>query len=165
MKEYYTKDEITVRLEKCFTTYKNMVFRLAISQTRNQTYAEDILGEVFLRLVKNIEKLHSEEHIKSWLIRTTINCSKTYLKKMSRECLSVPEDLPCFSEPEINDVYTAVSALREKYRTVIHLFYFEDMKIKDISRVMRQSESATKMQLKRGKEMLKTILRDDYDED
>lgn len=150
------------KLEVAFETYSDMVFRLALSRTRNRTYADDILGEVFLKLVENIGKLKSNEHIKAWLIRVTINSSNTYLKKIGRESIPIEEDIPVFADDGFREVYFAVLSLPEGYRTAIHLFYYENVSIKDISSFLGQSESATKMQLKRGKEKLKNILGDDY---
>lgn len=162
MKELQCADNSTERLEKIFEKYANMVLRLALSQTRNQTYADDVLGEVFLRLVKSIGKLNEEEHIKAWLIRVTINCSKTYMKKCSRDNIPLSRDIPVFIKPEFGEVYAAVLSLQYKYRTVIHLFYYEDLTIKDISMLLGQGESATKMQLKRAKAVLKVLLGDDF---
>ena len=85
MKSKQHADERQLKLKTAFETYCDMVFRLALSRTRNQTYADDILGEVFLKLTENIGKLKSNEHIKAWLIRVTINCSNNYLKKICRE--------------------------------------------------------------------------------
>ncbi len=149
-------------LEKAFETYADMVFRLALSRTKNSTYADDVLGEVFLRLAKNMKKMKSEEHIKAWLVRVTINCSNTYLKKISKETELLETKIPTFDEAAQKEVYSAVLSLSEKYQTVVHLFYYEGFSIKEISLMLKQSESATKMQLKRAKEKLKTVLGDEF---
>ena len=150
------------KLENAFKAYADTVFRVALLQTKNKTYADDVLGEVFLRLSKSIEKLESNEHIKAWLIRATVNCSKTYMKKLMRESVPLEDDIPAFDKTQINEVYSAVLSLPKKYRTVIHLYYYEDLSIKEISAFLSQSTSATKMQLKRAKEKMKTILGDEF---
>ena len=160
LKKHSRENEIV--LEEAFNTYSNMVFRLALSKTKNRAYADDILGEVFLKLVENIEKIKNNEHLKAWLIRVTINISNNYMKKAGREESVTEADIPSVKEPNLREVYFAVLSLPEGYRTVIHLFYYEDISIRDISNLLNQSESATKMQLKRGKEKLKNILGDDY---
>lgn len=149
-------------LEDAFKTYGNTVFRIALSKTKNRTYADDILGEVFLKLTENIGKIKSEEHMKAWLIRVTINISNNYMKKLRFENITTDEEIPNLEDYSSKDVYSVVLSLPEGYRTAIHLFYYEDLSIKDISDILEQSESATKMQLKRGREKLKEILGDDY---
>ena len=62
-----------VFVEKYFDT----VYRLAFSHTRNKDYADDILQDVFLRFIKTDTEFETEEHIKAWLIRVTINCTKS----------------------------------------------------------------------------------------
>ena len=56
--------------------YADMVYRLAISRTRNKEDGEDVFQEVFLKLSKKLPEFENENHEKAWLIRVTINCSK-----------------------------------------------------------------------------------------
>ena len=67
----------TFHLTKLYAKYFDMVYKLALSQTKNQTFAEDVTQDVFVRFIQNKDKFESEEHIKAWLIRVTINCSKS----------------------------------------------------------------------------------------
>ena len=57
-----------------------MVYGLAISHVKNKFDADDVYQEVFLRLVSNIHKLNSQEHVKAWLIKVTINCCKNHYR-------------------------------------------------------------------------------------
>ena len=63
-----------------------------------------------------------------------------------------------------SEVYPAVQTLPVKYRTVIHLFYYEDMSIKQIADILGIGESAVKTQLHRARAMLRERLGDDYEE-
>ena len=74
---YMTKEE-QITAEAAVDRYADMVYRLALSQMKNRTDADDLFQEVFVRLVSNIEKLESWEHVKAWLIRVTINCAKKH---------------------------------------------------------------------------------------
>ena len=69
----------TFNIEETVDKYADMVYRIALTQMKNVHDAQDIFQEVFLRLVKNIDTIQNEEHLKSWLIRVTLNCSKTNL--------------------------------------------------------------------------------------
>ena len=64
---------------------------------------------------------------------------------------------------ENKEIYYAVLKLPKKYRTVIHLFYYEDMSIKDISKSLEIKEATIKSQLHRGRNLLKEILEGEMD--
>lgn len=145
-------------LEEIVKKHSDMVYKIALVRTQNRAYAEDVLSDVFLRLVQHAHKLKNEEHTKAWLIRVTINCTNTYMTKAKRENARITSDLPSFSEELYDETYQVVLSLPEKYKTVIHLFYYEDLSIKEISHLLKQTESATKMQLKRAKALLKKYL-------
>lgn len=141
-------------VEKYFDT----VYRLAYSQTQDSHRADDVLQEVFLRYIKTDKDFENEEHIKAWLIRVTINCSKsTFTESFVKKTVPLTDDIT-FEIPEQEDIYFAVAKLPKKYRAVIHLFYYEDMPIKQIAKVLKTKESTIKSQLHRGREMLKSIL-------
>ena len=134
-----------------------------MSQTKNQTFAEDVTQDVFVRFIQNKDKFESEEHIKAWLIRVTINCSKSvFMSSLFKKTVPLEEDLT-FDSPEKSDVYFAVQDLPLKYRTVIHLFYYEDMNVREIAESIDVKESTVKSHLHRGRMLLKNKLKGDYD--
>ncbi len=139
--------------------YFDMVYHLAMAQVKNKTNADDIVQDVFLKYIQSAKRFESDEHIKAWLIRVTINCSHS-LFTTSWYKKTVPlEDELVFEMEEKSDVYYAVLELPEKYRTVIHLFYYEDMSIAEISEALRIKETTIKSQLSRGREMLREKLK------
>ena len=138
--------------------YFNMVYKLALSQTKDKTNTDDVVQEVFLRYIRGNTAFESEEHIKAWLIRVTINCSKnTFLDSWFKKTVPLTEELT-FESKEKGDVYYAALELPHKYRTVIHLFYYEDMSTAQISKVLNKKESTVRMQLTRARRMLKDIM-------
>ncbi|MEG2018358.1 MAG: sigma-70 family RNA polymerase sigma factor [Clostridium sp.] len=146
-------------IEETINKYSDMVYRLALARTKNTSDAEDIFQEVFIRLIKNIDNLHGEAHIKPWLIRVTINCSKTLLTSFWFKRTTTLEDTLTFSTPEKSNVYYTVLNLPVKYRTVIYLFYYEDLSIKEIAKILNYNESTVKSQLSRGRALLKNNLK------
>ena len=153
-------------LDTLFRTYGDMVYRLALVRTRSVADAEDVVQDVFLRCLRNNPGFESAEHQKAWLIKVAINCSKSLLGSAFRRH-SVPEDAAgdLVSEDEQRDstVYDAVMRLPEKYRTAIHLYYYEDYAVKEIAQVMRASESTVKSWLYRARGMLKEELGGEYE--
>lgn len=151
--------------EAILKTYGMMVYKLALSQTRNRSDAQDVFQEVFLRLVKNKKPFDNEEHIKAWLLRVTINCSKKlFLSSWRKKTEELIVDIP-FEEEQSSELYYAVMDLPLKYRTVIHLFYYEQYSIAQIAQYLERNESTVKSQLRRGRELLKGVLDDDAEEE
>lgn len=143
--------------------YFDTVYRLALSRTKDKEHAEDVTQDVFLRFIKTDKDFESEEHAKAWLIRVTINCSNSlFTSSWYKNTAPLTEDIK-FESEEKGEVYYAVMELPLKYRTVIHLFYYEDMSIADIAMAMKTKESTVKSQLHRGREMLKDALKGGYE--
>ena len=164
--QYEQMKPVNNDLDTLFHTYGDMVYRLALVRTRSTADAEDVVQEVFLRCLKNNPSFLSAEHQKAWLIKVTVNCSKSLLGSAFRRH-SVPEDAAgeLVSEDETPDstVYDAVLRLPDKYRTAIHLYYYEDYSVKEIASVMRTTESTVKSWLHRARAMLKETLGGEYD--
>ena len=105
---YLNKEQI---LEQTIEKYSNMVYRLAMARTRNIETSEDVYQEVFLRLAKKMPDFESEEHKKAWLIRVTINCTKSFLNSaFMRHRAELDENIK-FETPERHELYYAVLEL------------------------------------------------------
>ncbi len=145
--------------------YSGMVYRLAFSRTGNTSDAEDLTQEVFLKYVCADKTYNDEEHRRAWLIRTTINCSKNLLMSAwNRRRTGEISPLEGRADKQLeavetnSAVYSAVLSLPKKYRTVIHLFYYEQLQINTIAKVTGSSETAVKSQLHRARKMLREKL-------
>lgn len=148
--------------DDCLAKHSNMVFRIAYSQTKNKADAEDVFQNVFMRLVRCNTKFESDEHLKAWLIRATINCGKNLLTSAWFKRTESLEDNIITDEPELSEVYDTVAQLPPKYRVAIHLHYYEDMSIADISKVLGKNENTVKSHLRRAREILKQKLRGEF---
>lgn len=141
-------------LEETIEKYSNMVYRLAMARTGNSEEAQDVYQEVFLRLAKKMPEFQSEEHKKAWLIRVTINCSKTILNSNFIKHRTELDENLSFETPERHDIYYAVLKLPIKYKTVVHLYYYENYSIKEISNILRTNENTIKSRLARARKQL-----------
>lgn len=156
------KDDCCASKEEVVEKYFNMVYKLALSQTKETHHADDVCQEVFLRYIRSSTSFESEEHLKAWLIRVTINCSKNiFSNSWFQKTVPLTEEI-MFENEEKGDVYYATLSLPQKYRTVIHLFYYEDLSVAEIARYLKTKESTVKSQLHRGREMLKEKLKGGY---
>ncbi len=141
--------------------YIDTVYRLALSRTKSRENAEDITQEVFLKLMQTNKKFDNEEHVKAWLLRVTINCTKDlFLSSWFKKTEALDENLSVETE-EKSDLYYALMRLPQKYRTVIHLYYYEGYSVKEIADITKSAEGTVKSQLYRGRDMLKEIIREE----
>lgn len=160
----HLREDLSEVIEK----YKDMVFGIALTHVHNKTDADDVSQEVFLAFVKKERVYNGEEHLKAWLIRTTINCSKKLVgstwRKKTLPLREIEDTSFKFETALENTIYSELRRLPYKYRTVLHLFYFEDMSVKEISKALNIKPGSIKVQLSRGRKLLKaTITSDDCD--
>lgn len=153
--------------ERVLERYGKMLYRLAFSRTGNYHDANDVVQDAMLRYIRSEKCFNDEEHRKAWLIKITINCSKSFHSSgwnRHRSGEEMDEEKFGSYDGDLNKVDTknavlkAVLELPAKYRTVVHLFYYEDMTIEEICRVLDATEGAVKTQLHRARNMLKSKL-------
>jgi RNA polymerase sigma-70 factor (ECF subfamily) len=151
--------------------YSGMVYRLAYARTKNKADAEDLFQEVFLRCLKSNLQFNSDEHCKAWLIRVTVNLSKNILTSGWHRKILLKE-VPLENTEKNNnhspkddksEVFYAVMQLPEKYRVVVHLYYYEDYSVTEIANILKRKEATVKTQLFRARELLKQDLKGEYD--
>lgn len=147
--------------ENVIRYYSDMVYRLAFARTGTKHDADDIFQEVFLRYVKKKPVFHDEEHRKAWLLRVTINCSNSFWNSLWRKrTQGLTDDIPFEAEESIN-LYKELQKLPPKYREVIHLFYFEDMSLEEISQMLHRKNATVRTQLTRARALLKESMKEE----
>lgn len=141
--------------------YNNMVYRLAYFYTNSKYDADDIYQDVFLKYLQNKKQFENEEHKKAWLIRVTINCcKKLWLSSWKRKIIPLDDEIKFEMEENIG-LYNEIKKLPKKYRVVIHLFYYEQYSVKDISKILKQKESTIRTWLTRARKMLKNYIKEE----
>lgn len=140
------------------------LFIIALSYTKNHDDSEDILQNVFLKLWKQNTSFTNDEHIDRWLTKVCVNECRNHIKNPFRKSTDLDDakDLYTFDEPKDFDIFNALMSLVQKERTVIILFYYEDLPIKEISDLLHTNESTIKTRLRRAKQHLKEFLGDDW---
>ena len=153
----------------CFTPdalyeqYADTVYRVAFLRTKNSSDAEDVLQEVFLRYIRRAPEFMSAEHAKAWLIRAAINCSNSLLTSAWYRRTEAADDNLRDEIVERSEVYPLVLALPLKYRTVVHLHYYEGYKVEEIARITGAKESTVKSWLFRARAELRRQLGEEID--
>lgn len=156
-------------VENALNLFGDAVLRLAYSYLKTREDAEDVVQDTLIRLMQSGEIFENEEHMKAWMLRVAANLCKDILKSSRRQKeVAMVEGYEEGVEDEYNtgenDVMKAVMSLPEKYRSVIHLYYFEEYATKEIAVIMGKKEATVRSLLKRGREKLESILSKKYDE-
>ena len=147
--------------ESKYDAYGAMVYRLAMTYLGCRADAEDVTQEAFLRLLYHAPEFADAEHEKRWLIRVTVNLCRDQLRGFWRtRSAALESDYP-IDGPELFGVADAIVRLPGKYKAAIHLHYFEGYSVAEIGEILGLSQSAVKMRLKRGRDMLKLEMEDE----
>jgi len=140
--------------------YSSLVYKLALTRTRDLTSADDVFQDVFFRYFKKRPSFLSDEHEKAWIIRVTINCSKSMLGSLWKKRIVPLDESLAVDQPDVQEVYDVVMQLPLKYRTVIFLHYYEGFTISNIAKVTKAKENTVKSHLFRARSLLKERLVD-----
>ena len=146
--------------------YADNIYRVALSYCKNKYDAEDILQNVFLKLLQADIVFEEEEHLRRWLIRVAVNCCKDLSKSFwKKRMVSIDEARQSyshdFSSNEKSDLYESVMELPQKYRVVMHLYYYEDYSIREIAEILKIKETTVQTQLMRARNKLQHKLKEE----
>jgi RNA polymerase sigma-70 factor (ECF subfamily) len=154
--------------------YQDMVYRIALTHTSCQSDADDVFQDAFLAYHRRQPAFTTEGTRKGWLITTALNCARHQASTSWRTRVVPlrPEDaerLPSsrvftFQTETQDQVFRVLTQLPVQYRSVLHLFYFEDLSIAQIAGVLGEREGAVKMRLSRARELMRTTMEGHFDE-
>ncbi|QUH19555.1 RNA polymerase sigma factor [Alkaliphilus sp. B6464] len=151
--------------------YGEKLLRLGYIIIGDYQLAEDILQESYINIYRNIHRFSGKSTLLTWVTRITINNAKQALKKKRRKTwIPFYDGIKENSEPhsityeiikkeEIEKLREILIDLPLKYREALYLYYYEEMKIKEIAAILDIGESGVKSRLQRGRNMLQERLR------
>ena len=138
--------------------FHGAVFRLAYSYMKNREDAQDIAQEAFLRLYRSEKHFPTNDDVKAWLMRVTVNLCKDMLKSgWFKGRTELDEKIPCETREE-TALLDFVKRLEPKYAVVIHLFYYEGYSVKEIAKICRITSTTVTTRLSRARKQLKAML-------
>lgn len=155
-------------LEEIMELHTERLIRLAYYYVKDLQEAEDIVQDVFIKFYDNPQKYEERGELKAYLSRLVMNKSKDYLRSWSYRKVQVQQKIFAKQTIERRDMLIqqdeqtliehAILALPLKQREVLSYFYFEDMPIADIAKLLSIPDSTVKTRLRRGRELLKPKL-------
>ena len=146
--------------------WEDMVYRLALSQTREPADPSDVCQETFISLLKDATVFQDDEHLKAWLIRVTINRCNQLRRTASRHRTQplpddetlLPKTPPASAALMANEVWRVLDTLPPKYRAVVHLHYVEGYSTEEIAEIAKCRPSTVRSRLRRARAQLKTLI-------
>jgi RNA polymerase sigma-70 factor (ECF subfamily) len=163
----FDREEMNERAEYLLNNYGNAVLRLAFSYVHNKEDAEEIVQDSVLQLLRARPVFENGKHELSYLMTITSNISKNRIKYNARhQTVELNEEIATKDTTEKDDdhsfILEACEKLPVKYKEVIHLFYCEDYSTAEISKILGMKETTVRSNLSRGRDKLKTILKEEY---
>lgn len=158
-------NDLELCLNAAIEKYGDMVYRIAVNQMKSRTDADDVFQEVFIKWMQYREQMKSPEHEKAWLIRVTLNQCKSALgstwNKKKAEWSQEVENTMIYEEKmeEDSELDAILNKLPGRYRTVLHLFYYEELSISEIGNILQEKESTVRTRLTRARRKLKSMLK------
>jgi RNA polymerase sigma-70 factor (ECF subfamily) len=139
---------------------QDRLLRLAAALMGNKADAEDVVQDVFVKLLTNSVTFNTPEHETAWLITVTKNLCKSRLRSYwnrNATSLELLGDYPA-ATPEQHELLETVLSLPAKYRLVIHLFYYDGYSTNEIAQMTGQKDGTVREQLTRARRLLKKYL-------
>lgn len=151
-------------MERIYDKYHESVYRLAFTYCKNRADAEDITSEVFLKRFACRKTFETDGYETAWMMRVTVNLAKDLLRSFRyRFTVPLEESAVSYESQEESAVYRAVMDLPAKYRSVIHLYYYEGYSVAEIAKISGKSETAVQTQLYRARKLLRQTLGEEID--
>lgn len=148
--------------------HKDHLFAVAFNVCRTVADAEDVVQDAFIAYHTSSKDFEDEEHIKAWLLRVTVNKAVSVTRQLWRR-KSVPlddyMDTLAFEDPQAESLFAEVMRLPQKQRVAVHLFYYEDLSVREVAQVLKISEGAVKTRLSRGRKQLKRALKEEWSDE
>lgn len=142
------------------------MYSVAFSVLSNESDAADAISESIYRAYKSLDTLNNIYAFKPWLLRIVRNCA-VELVRSNKNLLSI-DDVEVEESSSENEIVTAltlrkaIEQLKQPYREVVVLFYFEDLSIAQISKITGASVVTAKQQLSRARKMLREMLMETF---
>ncbi len=161
-------------INRLISIYGDTIFRLCYLYVKDYQIAEDIVQEVFVKVYRNYNKFKHNSDEKTWITKIAINTCKTYLKGswVKRVILKEEIENTFIEDVEKRFIYQdekaqlllAVLEMDSKYKDIIILYYYNDLTISEISRILGISENTVKTRMVRGRKKLEIKLKEMVDD-
>ncbi|GAB1855991.1 RNA polymerase sigma factor [Flavobacteriaceae bacterium MHTCC 0001] len=164
-------DNDTALFEILYDRFSKSVYNKCYSFVKNQSEAEDLTHDIFLKVFMKLEKFNGKSKFSTWLYSLTYNHCVNYVnrhpsRKYETRHLDFIESCLLEETEETEDNKEVISVETMAYllnnlassdKDILLLKYQNNLSIKDIQEKLGLSSSAVKMRIKRAKERFSTV--------
>jgi RNA polymerase sigma-70 factor (ECF subfamily) len=158
-----------LHLENLYKLYKNQIYTLCIRLTRSKMQADDLFGETWVKVAEKLGNIQKEKNPMNWIYTVCLNIYRKSAPKWKEVDVSDDDtaleifgkvhdanaDEMMIEQETFQHLQEAVSALDDKYRIPIILFYFKELSYNEISKIVKLPMSSVKFRLNYAKKLLK----------
>ena len=151
-----------------YQKYVQAMYNVAVRMVKHSEDAEDIIQEVFVKVFRNLDSFNGESTLGAWIKKITVNTTLNFIRKEKKnfftsieEGLDLPEEIEEInaSEYSMTQIHHAIKQLPERCRVVVSLFLTEGYRHQEIASILGITESTSKTQYRRGRQLLQNILK------
>ncbi|NJD02230.1 MAG: RNA polymerase sigma factor [Ruminiclostridium sp.] len=153
--------------------HKDKIYGMALSFTGNNSDAQDVSQEIFIKAYKNLFRFNRKSKFSTWLYRVSYNVCIDWIRSNNKhgrdldltgfdniltDSRAGPEE--SFLEKEKRFILKkAIYDLKEKYRNILILFYFQALSYEETAEVLEIPVKTVETQLYRARKQLKVLLK------
>lgn len=142
-----------MELQSMLEAYGNDVLRLCTLYLKDRHLAEDALQETFIKVWQKYHTYLGQANEKTWIKRSSVVQIEDIVKASQCQYRHIEESV---------DLLNAILTLKEKYRVVLLLYYYQEFTVKEIAEILDKKQSTVLSLMKRGREQLRQKLQTNY---
>ncbi len=164
-----TPSDMTQEITRLVEQYGNDVYRVAFVILKSKELAEDVYQETFLRVCRSFSSYRGESSEKTWITSIAVNICRDYMRSAWKKRVVVTDEFPTQSSDsdteeiiekrsEKQALIKAIMKLPNKYREIIHLYYYQEMDVKDIAGILKIPGGTVKSRLFKARNLLHDMI-------
>ena len=141
--------------------FSDILFRIAFQNLMNRSDAEDVVQDVFVKLLKQKKGFTDDEHLKAWLIRVTINRCRDYGRLLFRQTEVPLMEYDGIEDTPDREILLELQQLKRAERTVLYLHDYEGYSIREIAELTGRNKNTVGSTLTRARNKMKVLLKEE----
>lgn len=162
----------TVAYAQLVNRYKDLVYTLALRMLKHKEEAEEVAQDTFIKVFKSLDKFKGDAKFSTWIYRVAYNTCLDRIKKNKKHFNDIAIDEITFNKLDTIDnaldnlikaekhqlLKKCINKLPEESSALITLFYFEELSLDEISKIINVEANTVKVKLFRARKKLAIIL-------
>lgn len=163
-----------MNFEKIYKEYRDRVFRFTYTYTKNTFEQEELVQDIFYNTYIGLKNFQKRSSLSTFIYSIARNTCNTYIRKNVAERKKIDKMIrlyepdfiksPCENiilSEDVEYFLSIVGRLSEEYREIFYLYEVEDLKYKEISKILKIPIGTVKSRLNRAKEKILEFLHEE----